>query len=102
MIWLAVTRTTPRSRSPSAAAERASAAAAAAIASPWGASALAAGVGTRPRGDRVKSVTPSAASSASIWRPTVGCVSFSRRAAPESVPSPMTAKNVRSASHEGS
>src|SRR5580693_2048243 len=51
MISLAVTRTTPLSSAASDDAERERAAAAAAIASPCGASAIAAGVGVRPRGD---------------------------------------------------
>ena len=82
MISLAVTRTTPRSVAAADEAERASAAAAAAIASPCGTSAFAAAVGLRPRGERMNRVAPSASSSASMWRPTVGWVRPSLRAAP--------------------
>ncbi len=91
MTSLAVTRTTPRS----------------ADASPEAARASAAGGGghrfdmrrqrqrrrrsaSSPRGERVNSVRPSAASSASMCRPTVGCVRPSRRAAPDRLPSRAT------------
>ena len=58
------------------------------------------GSASRPRGERVKSVRPSASSSASICRPTVGWVRPSRRAAPDRLPSRTTSKKVRSSSQE--
>jgi hypothetical protein len=101
MTWLAVTRTTPRSALASPEAVRANAAAAAAIASACGASASAAEVGVRPRGERVNKADPSAASRASMWRPTVGWERPSRRAAPERLRSRATSMKVRSSSQLG-
>src|ERR1700722_7354952 len=93
MISLAVTRTTPRSAAVAEEAERASAAAATAIAS---------AVGTSPRGERVNSVAPSASSSPSMWRPTVGWARPSRRAAPLRAKSRATSRKVRNSSQSGS
>ena len=101
MTSLAVTRTVPRSAAASPDAVRANASAAAAIASACGVKASAAGVGVSPRRERVNSGEPSATSSASMWRPTVGCVSPSWRAAPDRLPSRATAMKVRNASQSG-
>ena len=45
-----------------------------------------------PAGERTNSSQPNACSSASTWRPTVGCVKPSERAAPDSEPSSSTAE----------
>src|SRR5271170_859190 len=102
MISLDVTLTTPRSIEAADEADRASAVAAAAIASACGTRAVATAVAFRPRGERVNSVAPSASSSASIWRPTVGWVRPSRRAAPLRLRSRATSRKVRSSSQAGS
>ena len=102
MISLAVTRTIPRSAAIAEDAERASAAAATAIASACGTSAFAAAVGLSPRGERVNSVAPSASSSPSMWRPTVGWARPSRRAAPLRLKSRATSRKVRNSSQSGS
>ncbi len=91
----AVMRIAPRTASASPEAVRTSASAAAAIASACGRSAKAVSVGARPLAERVNSGAPSSVSSASTWRPTVGWVSPSLRAAPERLPSSSTASRVR-------
>ena len=62
----------------------------------------AASVGVRPRCERVNSASPSAASRASICRPTVGCARPSRRPAPDRLRSRMTSRKVRNSSQCGS
>ena len=74
---------------------RTNACAACAIARAGAASASAASVGARPLGTRANSAVPSAASSVSIRRRTVGWVSPSARAAPERLPLSSTARNTR-------
>ena len=52
--------------------------------------------GPQAPGERVNSASPpSAASSASICRPTVGCAIPSARAPPARLPASITARNVR-------
>ena len=84
---LAVSRTTPRSAAASPEAVRANAAAAAAIASACGAKASAAARRRKAAGRAGEQRRSSAASSASMWRPTVGWLRPSRRAAPDRLPS---------------
>ena len=52
-------------------------------------------------GERANNADPSAASSASMWRPTVGWLRPSRRAAPDRLPSRATSTKVRSSSQFG-
>ena len=93
---LAVIRTTPRSESASPDAVLTSACAADAIAWACGRRARAVSVGLRPPGERVNSgAPPSAASSASMCRPTVGWAMPRSRAAPDRLPLSITARNER-------
>ncbi len=92
---LALIRTVPATSARPAEAARRSAAPAAAIASACGRIASAASVGDSPRWLRTKRRRPSAASSSSRWRATVGCVRPRARAAPESEPSSSTERSVR-------
>jgi len=94
-ISLAVMRTVPSMARPRPEAERSKAAALAAISSAKGASASAASVGASPWRDRMKSAEPSPASSASIWRASVGCVRLSACAAADSDFSRNTARKLR-------
>ena len=92
---LAVTRITPRTPAASPEAVRTRASAAAAMAWAWGASASAASVGRRPPGQRVnRGVPPSACSSASMCRPTVGWAMPRLRAAPDRLPVSSTARKA--------
>jgi hypothetical protein len=102
IISLAVIRTVPRSVSAPLDAARRSAADAAAMASAWPTSSSAAGVAVSPCGERENSDSPSAASSASICRPTVGWVSASFLAAPDRLPSRATSRKVWNSSQPGS
>jgi hypothetical protein len=81
--------------SPWLVAARSSEAAVLSIASAWPCNASATSVGISPTCERVNSTTPSAASSAATWRPAVGWVMPSARAAPESEPSRRTPRNER-------
>ncbi len=96
MISLAVTRTVPVTASDGPDTVRSNASAARAMAWAWGCRARAASVGRSPPGERVNSGSPpSAASSASMCRPTVGWAMPSARAAPDRLPASSTARKVR-------
>ncbi len=82
-------------------AKRHAVSAAAAIASADGINLKPASVGDRPSIERVKSLTPRDVSSAAIWRPIVGCVVASVRAAPDRLPSRTTARNARNKCQSG-
>jgi hypothetical protein len=95
MTSLAVTRTVPCSSSTSPDADRCAASTAAAMASADGINLKPASVGDRPSSERVKSLTPSDASSAATWRPMVGCVVPRARAALDRLPTRTTVRNAR-------
>jgi hypothetical protein len=92
---LAEMRTTPRTPAPWLLAARSSEAAVLSMASAWVRRACATSVGISPTCERVNSTTPSAFSSAATWRPAVGWVMPSARAAPDSEPSRSTPRNER-------
>ena len=102
IISLAAIRTVPRSAWAPLDAVRRSAADAAAMASAWPTSSSAAGVAVSPCGERENSDSPRAPSSASMCRPTVGCVNASFLAAPDRLPSRATSRKVRNSSQPGS
>ncbi len=81
------TRTLPRTSPARPLAVRISAAAVEANVSAWGLMSRAISVGIRPRCERRNRSAPTASSNTSTWRATVGWVSPSRRAAPDSEPS---------------
>src|SRR3990167_5297504 len=93
--WLALMRTVPLAPACAPETPRASACAPASMACADSASRSAVAVGCKPRPVRSNSTVPSCASSSAMWRPMVGWLDCSARAAPSRLPCSSTARKER-------